>query len=65
VKDTDRFTVCCGASVIGRFGPTKVKPGPEADACEMVMLDEVVLVTTHGRIMLLPTCTFPKLMLVV
>jgi hypothetical protein len=50
---------------MGRLGPTNVKPVPEADACEMVMLEPVVFVTTHGRIMLLPTCTLPKLILVV
>ncbi|HZQ95391.1 MAG TPA: hypothetical protein VFA67_10315 [Candidatus Sulfotelmatobacter sp.] len=43
----------------------KVKPVPDAEACEMVIVELVVLVTTQGRIRLLPTCTFPKLMLVV
>jgi len=63
VKLTDTLAVFCGATVMGRVGPAKVKPVPETDACEMVRLNLVVLVMLTGLIKLLPTCTLPKLML--
>ena len=31
-KETDKFAVCCGAKVIGRLGPAKLKPVPDTAA---------------------------------
>jgi hypothetical protein len=47
--------------VIGRFGPTKLNPVPEATACEIVSVDFPVLLTAAERMVVLPTCTPPKL----
>jgi hypothetical protein len=61
---TDKFADCCGDNVIGRFGPTKLNPVPEASTCEIVSVDLPVLFTAAERMVLLPTCTLPKLTLV-
>ena len=61
---TDKFADCCGDNVIGRFGPTKLNPVPEASACEIVSVDLPVLLTAAERMVVLPTCTLPKLTLV-
>jgi hypothetical protein len=60
----DNFADCCGDNVIGRVGPTKLKPIPEASTCEIVSVDLPVLLTAAERMVLLPTCTLPKLTLV-
>ena len=62
-KETDKLALCFAPKVMGRLGPAKAKPVPEAVAREMVILDLPVLVTPTGTILVLPTCTFPKLTL--
>ena len=52
-----------GCKVIGRLGPTNLKPLPEAVAWEIVTVDLPSLTTAMGLIRLLPTATLPKLAL--
>jgi len=55
VKATDRLVVFCGARMIGRVGPAKLKPAPETTAFEMARLNFVLFVMVTGLIRLLPT----------
>jgi hypothetical protein len=59
-NDIDKLTFFCGATVMGRLGPTKLNPLPETVACEIVMVCLPVFVTATGTIALLPACTLPN-----
>jgi len=58
---TEKLMLCCGAKVIGKLGPLKLNPGPETDACEIVICRLLVLVNEVERVLLLPAWTLPKL----
>lgn len=51
------------AMAAGRVRPEMLKPEPERLACEMVMLEEPVLVSLMVWELLVPVVTFPKLAL--
>jgi hypothetical protein len=59
-NNIDKLMVFCGATVIGRLGPTKLNPLPETVACEIMMVCLPVFVTATGTITLFPTCTLPN-----
>jgi hypothetical protein len=63
LKITLKVVVCPAAKVRGSVRPLVLKPAPETLIWEMVTL-EVELVSVTGRVLLLPTATFPKLTLV-
>jgi len=58
---TERLMLSCGAKVIGKLGPLNLNPGPETDACEIVICRLLVLVNGVERVLLLPAWTLPKL----
>lgn len=51
------------ARVMGIEDPETLKPDPVVEACVMVTLAEPEFVTNTGKMLLLPTVTFPKLRL--
>ena len=59
-NEIDKLPLCCGATVMGRLGPTKLNPLPVTVACEMVTVCLPVFVTATGIITLLPACTLPN-----
>ena len=62
---TFKLVDCGGDKVTARLGPAKMKPVPEATACEIVRVDFPVLLTATGTVALLPIWILPKLTLVV
>lgn len=59
----DSCTVCRGAKVIGRVGPTKLKVLFDMLICASTKFVLSVLLTVTGMVELLPTWTLPKLRL--
>ena len=60
---TDKLALCCGARVMGKFGPAKLNPAPVTVACAMVRFDLPLLFTVIDNVLLLPIWTLPKLRL--
>ena len=52
---TYKFALCCGARVIGKFGPAKLNSLPLTVTCVMVRFDLPVLLTGMGTELMLPT----------
>jgi hypothetical protein len=55
-----KLALCPAASVSGRLSPLRLKPAPEIEACEIVMLDPPVLLIFPVNVWLDPTRTLPK-----
>lgn len=60
VKTALNVALWLAVRVIGRVGPVKLNPVPDATALEMVTLSPPVLVTTTATDLLVPTLTLPK-----
>lgn len=58
-----KVKLCPGIRVRGRVSPLMLNPEPLALACVIVTLDPPELVKVSVRLVLLPTCTLPKLRL--
>ena len=52
---TYKFALCCGAKVIGKFGPAKRNSLPLTVTWVMVRFDLLVLLTGKGTEFMLPT----------
>jgi hypothetical protein len=63
VKPTFNVTLWPGVSVTGRARPVRLNPAPVTTACEMVILEAAELVSVSAEVLVLLTCTLPKLML--
>lgn len=63
VKVTFRVKLCPGVSVSGSDNPVKPNPVPVTVACEMVSFEFAELVSVSVEVLVLLTCTLPKLML--
>ena len=60
VNVTVKVTLWSGAIVVGRAGPFSEKWAPLTLACEIVVGDPPVLVSTSDKVALLPTGVPPK-----
>lgn len=57
---TNKFVLCRGPRLSGRFGPVKLKPLPLIVASVMVSVSRSGLLTTTDSVLLVPICTVPK-----
>jgi hypothetical protein len=55
-----KVTLWFAVRLIGRVNPVIENPPPETFACEMVTVDEPLLVKVSDKLVVLPTCTVPK-----
>src|SRR5207245_4737423 len=62
-KTTLKVKLCPGITVTGRLNPFTLKPAPVRLAWLMLTLDSPELLNVSDWLVLLPTCTVPKLML--
>ena len=60
---TLKVVFCPAVRVRGKLSPLMVNADPVTVACEMVTLEPPELVSVPDRLLLLPTCTVPKLRL--
>lgn len=63
VKVTFRVKLCPGVSVSGSDNPVKPNPAPVTVACEMLSFEFAEFVSVSVEVLVLLTCTLPKLML--